>query len=147
MTDEELDNRKIGCLIVTIAGLIAVAFFVVALVDTVFARDSGQWENSDPTIRQWYQALMQPDNPAVPCCGEADAYWADSFEVDGDKYVAIITDTRPDEPLRRKHIDVGTKFVIPNHKLKYDQSNPTGHGIVFLSRNDFVYCYVAPGGV
>ena len=86
-------------------------------------------------------------NPAASCCGEADAYWADSFEVDGDKYVAIITDPRPDEPLRRKHIDIGTRIVVPNHKLKYDQSNPTGHGIIFLSRGDYVYCYVAPGGV
>jgi hypothetical protein len=111
------------------------------------ARDLGQWESVNPEVREWYQALMQPDNPAASCCGEADAYWADSFEVDGDKYVAIITDPRPDEPLRRKHIDVGTRIVVPNHKLKYDKSNPTGHGIIFLSRADYVYCYVAPGGV
>jgi hypothetical protein len=107
------------------------------LIGVASARDLGQWEATDPEVRQWYQALMQPDNPAVSCCGE----------VDGDKYVAIITDTRPDIPLRRKHIDVGTKIVVPNHKLKYDQSNPTGHGIIFLSRGDYVYCYVAPGGV
>lgn len=117
------------------------------LMSVASARDFGQWEATDPQIRQWFQALMQPDNPAVSCCGEADAYWADSFEVDGDRYVAIITDSRPDEPLRRKHVDVGTRIVIPNHKLKYDQSNPTGHGIIFLNRNDYVYCYVAPGGV
>ena len=108
------------------------------LMSVASARDLGQWEATDPGVREWYQALMQPDNPAVSCCGEADAYWADSFEVDGDKYVAIITDSRPDEPLRRKHIDIGTRFVIPNHKLKYDQSNPTGHGIIFLSRGDYV---------
>ena len=89
--------------------------------------------SGNPVVREWYQALMQPDNPAASCCGEADAYWADSFEVDGDRYVAIITDPRPDEPLRRKHVDVGTRIVVPNHKLKYDQSNPTGHGIIFLS--------------
>ena len=117
------------------------------LMSVANARDLGQWEAANPQIREWYQALMQPDNPAASCCGEADAYWADSFEVDGDKYVAIITDPRPDEPLRRKHIDVGTRIVVPNHKLKYDQSNPTGHGIIFLSRADYVYCYVAPGGV
>ena len=35
---------------------------------------------------------MQPDNPAVSCCGEADAFEADTFEVEGDHYVAIITD-------------------------------------------------------
>jgi hypothetical protein len=117
------------------------------LVSVANARDFGQWETVNPEIREWYQALMQPDNPSVSCCGEADAYWADSFEVDGDRYVAIITDSRPDEPLRRKHIDVGTRIVVPNHKLKYDQSNPTGHGIIFLNRGDYVYCYVAPGGV
>jgi hypothetical protein len=117
------------------------------LMSATHARDLGQWESGNPEIRDWYQALMQPDNPAVSCCGEADAYWADSFEVYGDQYVAIITDPRPDEPLRRKHIDAGTKIVVPNYKLKYDQSNPTGHGIIFLSRGDFVYCYVAPGGV
>jgi len=36
------------------------------------ARDNGQWEGSDPKVRQWYQKLMQPDNPRVSCCGEAD---------------------------------------------------------------------------
>jgi len=117
------------------------------LVNVANARDFGQWEAVNPEIREWYQALMQPDNPSISCCGEADAYWAASFEVEGDKYVAIITDSRPDEPLRRKHIDVGTRIVVPNHKLKYDQSNPTGHGIIFLNRGDYVYCYVAPGGV
>src|ERR1700733_99252 len=59
------------------------------LISVANARDYGQWEGTDPEIREWYQHLMQPDNPAVSCCGEADAYWADSFEVDGDKYVAI----------------------------------------------------------
>ncbi len=117
------------------------------LMSVADARDLGQWESGNQVIREWYQALMQPDNPGISCCGEADAYWADSFEVDGDKYVAIITDSRPDAPLRRKHVDVGTRFVVPNNKLKYDQSNPTGHGIIFLSGSDFVYCYVAPGGV
>jgi hypothetical protein len=111
------------------------------------ARDSGQWENTDPAIREWYQSLMQPDIPTASCCGEADAYWADAYEVDGDKYVAIVTDPRDDEPLHRRHVEIGTKITVPNNKLKYDQSNPTGHGIIFLSRGDYVFCYVAPGGV
>ncbi len=49
------------------------------------ARDYGQWESVNPAIREWYEALMQPDNPSASCCGEADAYWADSYEVDGDQ--------------------------------------------------------------
>ena len=131
-----------------IISAVVLLVLVIVTIRAANARDLGQWEASDPTIRGWYQALMQPDNPAVPCCGEADAYWADSYEVTQDgEYVAIITDERPDEPLRRKHFDVGTKIVIPQRKLKYDQSNPTGHGIVFLSSGGAVFCYVAPGGV
>jgi hypothetical protein len=84
----------------------------------------------------------------VSCCGEADAYWADSYEVEGDQYVAIITDEPPDAPLKRVHRPVGTKILIPKQKLKFDQSNPTGHGIAVLNpSNNDVWCYLAPGGV
>ena len=111
------------------------------------ARDLGQWENADPAVRQWYQSLMQPDVPTASCCGEADAYWADEIHVrDGRTYVRV-TDDRPDEPLRRPHVENGTEIEIPHYKLKWDQSNPTGHGIVFMSRTRFVFCYVQPGGV
>ena len=130
--------------------LLVIGAFALLILSVHFARarDLGQWTATDPDVRAWYQGLMQPDNPAVSCCGEADAYWADSYEVsEKGEYIAIITDDRADEPLRRRHIDIGTRIVIPNFKLKYDQSNPTGHGIVFLSRGDYPYCYVAPGGV
>ncbi len=76
----------------------------------VNARDLGQWEAVDPAIREWYQALMQPDVPTA------------------------------------SHVEIGTEIEIPNHKLKWDRANPTGHGIVFLSRNGYVFCYVQPGG-
>ena len=117
------------------------------LVTELGARDLGQWENADPAIRQWYQSLMQPDVPTASCCGEADAYWADEIHVrDGKTYVRI-TDDRPNEPLGRPHVENGTEIEIPNSKLKWDQSNPTGHGIVFMSRTRYVFCYVQPGGV
>lgn len=116
------------------------------LVADAGARDLGQWENADPAIRKWYEALMQPDVPTASCCGEADAYWADEIHVRDGKTYATITDDRPAGPLGRPHIDVGTEVEIPNHKLKWDQSNPTGHGIVFLSRGGHVFCYVQPGG-
>ena len=77
------------------------------------ARDFGQWENQPTYVRQWFQKLMQPDNPVMSCCGEADAYWADSFEVSEDHYVAIITDERPDAPLGRPHREVGARRVDP----------------------------------
>ena len=109
-------------------------------VPNALARNNGQWESSPPHIRRWFQELKQPDNPRVSCCGEADAYEADLFEVDENRYVAIITDGKGDIPN-------GTKIPVPNHKLKWDEGNPTGHGIIFIGLQGQVYCYIVPGGV
>jgi hypothetical protein len=117
------------------------------LASSAAARDFGQWENQSPEVRKWFQSLMQPDSPLMSCCGEADAYWADSFGTDKDRYVAIITDERADEPLRRPHREPGERIAIPNNKIKWDQGNPTGHGIIFIGLGGQVYCYVPPGGV
>jgi hypothetical protein len=111
------------------------------------ARDLGQWQTHSPEVRSWFQKLMQPDVPSMSCCGEADAYWADSFEVEKDRYVAIITDERPDGPLGRPHRELGERIVVPNNKIKWDEGNPTGHGIIFIGSGGHVYCYVPPGGV
>jgi hypothetical protein len=126
---------------------IVLCLVLSCVMGVVNARDLGQWDSVDPAVREWYQALMQPDVPTASCCGEADAYWADEVHVKGGKTYAIITDDRADEPRRRPHIDVGTEIQIPDNKLKWDKSNPTGHGIVFLSRAGYVFCYVQPGGV
>jgi len=126
---------------------LALAIALLAIEPPGFARDNGQWEATDAAVQAWFRALMQPDNPMVSCCGEADAYYADSFEVQGDEYVAIITDTREDAPLGRPHIPSGTKIVVPNNKLKFDRGNPTGHGVIFVSTTRNVLCYVVPGGV
>jgi hypothetical protein len=130
--------------------LVLAVLVVAALIVAIFAahaRDLGQWENADPTLRQWYQELMQPDAPTASCCGEADAYWADEVHVrDGKTYVRI-TDDRDDAPLNRPHIPNGTEIEVPPNKIKWDRGNPTGHGVLFVSRANFVFCYVQPGGV
>jgi hypothetical protein len=123
--------------------LLAIA---VLLSSTALARDNGQWTTSDALVSRWYQSLKQPDHPRLSCCGEADAYHADGFEVQGDQYIAIITDTREDAPLGRPHIPPGTKVVVPANKLKWDAGNPTGHGVIFIGTRGQVYCYVTPGG-
>ena len=110
------------------------------------ARDLGQWEGIDPLHRQWFNGLMRPDLPTLSCCGLADAYWADSYEVNGDHYVAIITDPRDDIPLGRPHIENGKRFAVPNIKIKWDRGNPTGHGIIFIGFGDEGFgCDIAIG--
>jgi hypothetical protein len=116
------------------------AIAALAMIASALARDNGQWADSPAAVRQWFQSLMQPDNPYLSCCGEADAFEADTFEVDGDQYIAIITDGKGVIP-------PGTRIPIPNAKMKWDAGNPTGHGIVFIGAQGQVYCYVAPGGV
>jgi hypothetical protein len=113
------------------------------------ARDLGQWDDpANADLKRWYQDLKQPDNPAVSCCGEADAYWADAFEATSDgEYVAIITDPRDDKPLGRIHRDMGTRIVVPGNKIKWKEANPVGHGLLFLSRLDNVFCYLPPWGL
>ena len=118
--------------------------FKIVLLLSLFAplpaRDNGQWANSPPHIRLWFQELRQPDNPRLSCCGEADAFEADMFEVEGGHYVAIITDGKGVIPN-------GTRVPVPDRKMKWDEGNPTGHGIIFIGPAGQVYCYVTPGGV
>jgi hypothetical protein len=90
-------------------------------------------------VRQWFQKLMQPDNPDMSCYGEADALEADSFEIRGDQYVAIITNGKGIIP-------EGTQISVPKNKVKWDNGNPTGHGIIFIGNAGQIYCYVTPGG-
>jgi hypothetical protein len=125
----------------TIAGVI-LGVAALLVLGSAKAHDPDHHEHAE-----WYQSLMQPDNPNASCCGKADAYWADEIHVRNGKTYATITDDRPDEPRGRPHVDVGTEIEIPDNKLKWDKSNPTGHGVVFLSRAGYVYCFVQPGGV
>jgi hypothetical protein len=110
------------------------------------ARDLGQWENSDPSVRAWFRSLMQPDMPTASCCGEADGYWADEVHVRDGKVFATITDDRDDGPLKRPHVPVGTEVEVPPNKIKWDRGNPTGHNIIFLATYRFVYCFVQGSG-
>lgn len=130
-----------GCVALVIIGVLVIASTIFAR-----ARDLGQWDSADPKIKRWYEQLMQPDVPTASCCGEADAYWADEIHVRNGKTYVVITDTRPDEPLGRPHVPPGTEIEVPDVKLKWDRGNPTGHGVIFLSRNRYVFCFVQPGG-
>ena len=147
-TGRQSQNSTIPKSALTWIGASICAVTMLFMLLSAFARDNGQWEDSDPVISHWFRGLMRPDHPAAPCCGEADAYWADDVEVKDDQVIAIITDTRPDEPLGRSHVPIGTRIVVPPHKMKWDRGNPTGHIVMFLNNyNGEVYCYVTGTGI
>jgi hypothetical protein len=50
-------------------------------------------------------------------------------------------------PNGRGIIADGTRIPVPSEKVKWDEGNPTGHGIIFIGSNGQVLCYVWPGGV
>ena len=120
-----------------------------ATIDRAVGRENDAWETIAPEVRQWYRDAKMPDNPGASCCGEADAYHADSFKVGpGGEYVAIITDDR-DVP-GRPPVAVGTEILVPNYKIATTQGNPTGHGVIFISVYSDPYtvlCYFPPGGI
>ena len=140
---EREEKIALACGIAVVAVLIA---FLFASTFMAMARPGGSWD-ADPDTQHWVQGLMQPDNPYQSCCGRADAYWADSFDVENGSTVATITDDRDDAALGRPHRPSGTKVVVPDQKMKWDNGNPTGHGWLFLATDGHVYCYVTPGGV
>lgn len=126
---------------------IAVGIVIVSVFGTPQARAWNPDMDRDSAVSQWFKSLMQPDNKTIPCCGKADAYWADIAKTDADgNLIAVITDDRDDAPLGRHHVPVGTHILVPKHKIKWDQGNPTGHIVVFLSDRNDVYCYVQNGG-
>lgn len=138
MTAEDRMEKALRWVIVAAVVFVALMFVVVA----AFAHD-----HDHPELDQWYASLMQPDNPTVPCCGKSDAYWCDTINVKDGKTFCTITDDRDDRLLGRPHIPMGTKIEIPNHKLKWDRGNPTGHAVVFISPAGHVWCFVQGTGI
>jgi hypothetical protein len=124
----------------------AIIAFIALGAKSVYGRDQGQWQYQAPDISAYFQSLMQPDYPTASCCGAGDAYYADDTALSpSGQTIAIITDTRPDEPLARAHIAIGTRVPIPPSKLrKVAIPNPTDHVLVFLMQGEFgtnVFCY------
>ncbi len=126
--------------------IIMLVAFGLAMISTAFAHDP-----DNPQIDKWYESLKMPDQPAMSCCGESDAYWCDGIHVRQGRTYCVVTDDRPDEPLHRTHLELGTEILIPDHKLTWKDGNPTGHAILFISpgvigSERVVYCFVQNGG-
>jgi hypothetical protein len=89
-------DREVLGAVAVVGALILIALLVFS--DRALARDDGHWEERvGVEIAKWMGALMQLDTMwtngdhmvGTPCCGDADAYWADDVHVytshDGDK--------------------------------------------------------------
>lgn len=151
-----MGRMLLGLCSYVVLGLIAVlivAAFYFSIVGA-HARDLGQWAQlrnaqapENPGWGNWYARQRQPDVD-FSCCGPADAYWADKFEIVDGKFFAIVTDEREDGPSGRPHIDPGTRIEIPPHKFNDPRKDPneTGHGIVFVSLDRRIFCYFNPPG-
>ncbi|MCS3690969.1 hypothetical protein ABIF26_006476 [Bradyrhizobium elkanii] len=129
-------------------GLLFVAFFTFAFVSLAYGHD-----HNHPELDDWYASLMQPDAPHASCCGKADAYWCDDYYARDGRAFCKITDDRPDAPLNRPHIPLGTEIEIPPNKLKWDRANPTGHAVIFVRGGAWgpglftVFCFVQGTGI
>jgi hypothetical protein len=97
-------------------------------------------------IDSGFKGLMRPDRPLEPGCGLTDAYCADSYEVNGDEYVAIITDTRDDKSLAGPHVGNGTRFCSSQYRAQMGPWQSNRDGIIFIGYGGEVYCYLPPGG-
>jgi hypothetical protein len=104
------------------------------------ARPSPQWADEPAEIRQWFQSVMQPENPYQSCCGEADA-----FEVE-------LTGDNPDGSIATKIIDGkdiipnGTEIDVPRSKLQAKYGNPLDKYILFIGSGGRIYCLIPKVG-
>ena len=138
--------------------LVATSLFLATVLNVAaIAKPGGDWSRTPPEVREWIARQKQPDNPPHSCCGEADAYFADAFEVVDGQVFAIITDNRDDFPLGRPQ-PVGTRINVPPHKMVDSRNdvNPSGHGVIFLVNYEneksgeygkAVLCFVPGSGV
>lgn len=107
--------------------------------------------------QRWVSTAQRPDYRGASCCGEADAYLADEFEIkDGQLYAILSEDypapppytdengeTYPSSPTFSK----GQRILIPPEKInraREDGGNPSGHGVVFMTASGVVLCWFGP---
>lgn len=90
---------------------------------------------------EWFMSLHQPDNPLASCCGPADQFYADRYDVDPATGGFTVKIDGFDEPVH-----------VPPEKVNWNDVNPTGRGVIFMSTSwaegartgALVYCFV-PG--
>lgn len=80
------------------------------------------------------------------CCSLADAVYADWWKlIDGQLRVRVTGGG----PRDHAWAPIGRVYVISSDQLKNEPGNPTGHGLLFLNRNnlDTAYCFLPGAGI
>lgn len=128
--------------VATIGAFLALLALAAVLwaVTAAHARDDGQWEGQPAEIREWFRSVMQPGNPYLSCCGEADAF---DVELAGDNPDGSIITTIING---RGVIPDGTRVDVPRAKLQSKYGNPLDHYILFLGSSGQVYCLIPKVG-
>jgi len=93
---------------------------------------------------EWFNSLVQPGRHAVSCCGQADQYWVRDYQPSHTSDIAFKATVISK--------DGSTEFTvdIPANRVLWDEVNPTGRGVLFMSHDDAgdqnVLCFVPASG-
>jgi hypothetical protein len=85
--------KAVGFVIVICA--IAVAILVVLWGSMALSRDNGQWAQSPPAIRKWFQDQRVPNGPEAgkSCCNTSDGNYAEEDIRDGNYWTRCPVDS------------------------------------------------------
>lgn len=122
-----------------IRGIAALVVILCAL--PALARDTGQWASQPEEIRAWFRSVMQPENPAQSCCGEADAFDVEMAGEGPDGSMEVRILAGPDEYL------IGAIISVPRSKLQTRYGNPLDKFILFIGSGGRLYCLIPKSGV
>ena len=93
---------------------------------------------------EWMMSLHQPDNPIASCCGPADQYYAISYSASAEGFNVIIQKEIIDD-IFGNYKSLQT-ISVKEDKVIWDRVNPTGRGVLFMSSNNSVYCFIPGSG-
>lgn len=99
----------------------------------------------------WIVNVKRPDT-RTSCCGEADAYQTDGYELDaeGNLWAIFSEDYPPRQGYEEQGFKKGDKILIPPDKMnnaRDEGGNPSGHSVTFIiTGTKQVICYLGPTG-
>lgn len=118
-------NRILRASLTLVLVAISAPLFAAGLGDSEF------WQNSTVSA----------------CCGTADSYCADYWELTKEGYVAVWINDTSKSPECIHHDKDGKRIAISVDKLQKEPRNTTGHGIIFINNKGEGTCYFPGAGI